>query len=206
MIVGVVALQGAVIEHINMLKRISSKAESAVEIKTPEDLARCSPDALILPGGESTTIGMMAQQSGLLQPLQKWVADGKPIWGTCAGMILLCNSATGTKQGGQPLIGGLNATVKRNAFGTQADSFVEMLKISVLRDPEEQFQGIFIRAPVIEAASHLEVLATCRNGQVVAVRQNNIIATAFHPELTKDVRFHDFFLQFAQNCIEASNH
>jgi pyridoxal 5'-phosphate synthase pdxT subunit len=189
-IVGVLALQGAFSEHMNMLKKLGA---IGIEVRTPEDLSNL--DALILPGGESTTMALIAHRNGMIGPLKEFVQKGKPVWGTCAGMILLSNHADNTKKDGQELIGGLDIDVLRNAFGHQVDSFVQPLQISSMDEP---FLGVFIRAPVIERVGP-DVKVLCRiperNDVIVACRQGHILATAFHPELTNDARFHQLFLE-----------
>lgn len=192
--IGVLALQGAFREHIAMVRRAGGEA---VEVRTPEQLDGL--DGLIIPGGESTTMGLVADRWGLVDPLRKWVADGKPIWGTCAGMILLAKRATGQKQGGQPLLGGLDVTVNRNYFGRQVDSFEAMLLVKGFDPPE--CPGVFIRAPAItELGEDVEPLATLPGPVYVAVRQGPILATAFHPELTSDLRWHQLFLEMVRQA------
>ncbi|MEZ4870594.1 MAG: pyridoxal 5'-phosphate synthase glutaminase subunit PdxT [Caldilineaceae bacterium] len=189
---GVLALQGAFIEHIQLLRQLGV---TAVEVRKPEQLEDL--DGLIIPGGESTTMGLVAERWGLVEPLRRWVHDGHPTWGTCAGMILLADHATNQKEGGQPLLGGLNVTVNRNFFGRQVDSFEADLLAPILGD--NPFHAIFIRAPAItEVGSEVEVLAQVLSpaGQevIVAARQQTILATAFHPELTRDPRWHALFV------------
>ena len=170
----------------------------AVEVRKPEQLDGL--DGLIMPGGESTSMGLVAERWGLVAPLRAWVRAGKPVWGTCAGMILLADRAVGQKEGGQPLIGGLDVTVNRNYFGRQNESFELALAVPVLGDPP--FPAIFIRAPAIVATgAGVTTLAHMvgRGAEVaVAVLQGNILATAFHPELTGDLRWHSYFLQIVQ--------
>lgn len=191
--IGVLALQGAFAEHIKMLRQLGVTAR---EVRKPEELDGL--DGLIIPGGESTSMALIAERWGLVQPLKAWVAAGKPTWGTCAGMILLSDRATGQKQGGQALIGGLDVTVNRNYFGRQIDSFEADLTVLVLGDPP--VHAVFIRAPAITGTgAGVEVLAdlTDSAGQrvIVAVQAGPILATAFHPELTDDLRWHAFFVQ-----------
>lgn len=190
--IGVLALQGAFIEHEAMLQRLGA---ATVQVRKPEQLARV--DGLIIPGGESTTMGLVAERWGLVAPLKAWVQDGRPTWGTCAGMILLSDRAVGQKQGGQPLIGGLDVTVNRNYFGRQNESFETLLRVSVLGEPP--IRAVFIRAPaIVETGDAVEILATApgRGEDVIAaVRQAHILATAFHPELTDDLRWHAYFLE-----------
>jgi len=193
MTVGVLALQGAFVEHIKMLRRLGVEAR---EVRKPEELDGL--DGLIIPGGESTSMALIAERWGLVQPLKAWVAAGKPTWGTCAGMILLADRATGQKQGGQALIGGLDVTVNRNYFGRQIDSFEADLHVPALGDPP--VHAVFIRAPAITGSGPaVTVLAdlTDNAGQTVAVavQAGPILATAFHPELTDDLRWHAFFVR-----------
>ncbi len=194
--IGVLALQGAFGEHGTMLRTLGA---AVVEVRKPEQLALV--DGLIMPGGESTTMGLVAERWGLVEPLRAWVRAGKPVWGTCAGLILLADQAVGQKQGGQPLIGGLGVTVNRNYFGRQNQSFELLLDAPVLGD--EPFRALFIRAPAIVAAlPAVEVLATApgyAEQVIVAVRQDQILATAFHPELTNDLRWHALFLDLVEH-------
>ena len=184
--VGVLALQGDVREHLEILESLGA---DAVEVKHPEQLE--SIDALIIPGGESTTIGKMAVRFGLLEPLRSAVNGGMPVYGTCAGMILLACSLT---EGDQPLIGSLDVVVKRNAFGRQNESFEHDLEVAGLDEP---FRAVFIRAPWIEkVGSDVDVLASIDDHPVM-VRQGNILATSFHPELTNDGRLHQMLLAMA---------
>lgn len=195
--IGVLALQGAFIEHSKILKQLGA---TVVEVRKPEQLTHL--DGLIIPGGESTSIGLIAERWGLIEPLREWVQAGKPIWGICAGMVLLAERAEGQKAGGQPLLGGLDITVNRNYFGRQVDSFEMLLdtpKIPALGDGTELCSAIFIRAPVITAIGQgvepLASLSAADGGKlIVAVRQGSILATAFHPELTADIRWHQLFL------------
>jgi 5'-phosphate synthase pdxT subunit len=189
--IGVLALQGAFAEHIAILRRLGA---DAIEVRTPAQLEGL--DGLILPGGESTTMGLVAHRWGLVDPLREWVHGGKPTWGTCAGMILLADQATGQKQGGQPLIGGLHITVNRNYFGRQVDSFETVLTVPSFDPPLSP--GVFIRAPAIsELGEDVEVLAELPGPVYVAVCQGPILATAFHPELTSDTRWHALFMEIA---------
>ncbi|MDE0429150.1 MAG: pyridoxal 5'-phosphate synthase glutaminase subunit PdxT [Caldilineaceae bacterium] len=196
--IGVLALQGAFREHINMLAQLGVKA---VEVRLAEQLDGL--DGLIIPGGESTSMGLVAERWGLVKPLQNWVHAGRPTWGTCAGMILLADSAAGQKLGGQAQIGGLNVTVNRNYFGRQVDSFEAELNVPALgSDP---FHAVFIRAPAITAVSAgVQTLATVPSAEegneevIAAVRKGAILATAFHPELTDDLRWHRLFLQIVE--------
>lgn len=181
--VGVLALQGDVREHLSILESLHAEA---VPVKTPEQLA--SVQALVIPGGESTTIGKMSVRFGLLDPLRSAIEDGLPVYGTCAGMIFLAGAVT---EGDQPLVGALDVVVRRNAFGRQNESFEADLDIDGLDDP---FHAIFIRAPWIEkVGSEVEVLSEIDEHPVM-VRQGRILATSFHPELTGDGRIHQMLL------------
>ena len=201
---GVLALQGAFREHIAMLNRLNVEA---VEVRLAAQLDDL--DGLIIPGGESTSMGLVAERWGLVEPLRQWVHGGRPTWGTCAGMILLAERATGQKLGGQALIGGLDVTVNRNYFGRQVDSFEAELEVPALG--EVPFHAVFIRAPAITAvAEDVETLATVAAIQnddeavIAAVRNGPILATAFHPELTDDPRWHRFFVQMVQDYMAHS--
>ena len=172
LVFGVLALQGGFLEHVSHLRRLGLRAERVLSVRTPEQLARV--DALVIPGGESTAIGNLAAQAGLLEPLREWVRARRPTWGTCAGLVMLAERAEGTKAGGQPLLGGLDATVSRNFFGAQLASFEAPLEVAeaeaaALRDAGDSagaaaaaavaaaagaaappaFVGVFIRAPAI---------------------------------------------------------
>ncbi|KZT74600.1 SNO glutamine amidotransferase [Daedalea quercina L-15889] len=219
--IGILALQGAFVEHQAMLQKLSLKQRiHIVQVRTPEDLTKC--DSLIIPGGESTTIALLARLAGLLGPLRDFVKV-KPVWGTCAGAILLAQAAEGTKKGGQELLGGMSVTVMRNGFGSQVESFEAPLEVEGLRDSDRPFHGVFIRAPVvlsldpspsdpaIEIVSRISTALLPYNqttllpdedvrdprdpSTIVAVRQGRHLLTTFHPELTKDDRFHEYFIQ-----------
>jgi len=182
--VGVLALQGDVREHIRILEALRVEA---VAIKKPGELD--SVDALIIPGGESTTIAKLAVRFGLIKPLRSAVDAKLPVYGTCAGMILLAAAVT---EGDQPLIGALDVVVKRNAFGRQNESFEADLDIKGLDEP---FHAVFIRAPWIEkVGSDVEILSEVEEHPVM-VRQGSILATSFHPELTSDERIHRMLLE-----------
>jgi pyridoxal 5'-phosphate synthase pdxT subunit len=182
--VGVLALQGDVIEHVKMLQRLGVEA---VEVRTPEDLAKV--DALIIPGGESTTIGKLAVEYGLDRAIPARVKAGMPVYGTCAGMIALSTEARG---GEPPLLRLMDITVRRNAYGRQVDSFETDVKIPALGPAP--LHAIFIRAPVIERVGPgVEVLASL-DGRPILVRQGNMLVSAFHPELTEDGRVHRYFV------------
>jgi 5'-phosphate synthase pdxT subunit len=185
--IGVLALQGAFIEHEKTLAAIGI---TPVEVRLPEHLNEV--DGLIIPGGESTTIGQVAQEWGLLAPMKAFALSGKPVWGTCAGMILLAKDVVDGKPG-QPLLEVMDIAVRRNAFGRQVDSFEADLTVQALGD--RPFHAVFIRAPAVERVGEgVEVLARLEDSSVVAVRQGNLLATAFHPELTDDDRFHRYFV------------
>ena len=187
--IGILALQGAFREHAQALERLGAKP---VEIRQRKHLAGL--DALILPGGESTTMGKLLVELDMLAPIRSGISDGMPVFGTCAGLILLCSRIENSDQ---PRLGGLDATVRRNAFGRQVDSFETPIIITGL-DPEP-FPAVFIRAPVLlEVDKHVQILATVlQDGQErpVAVRQNNLLGASFHPELTQDLRIHRYFLK-----------
>ncbi len=200
--IGVLALQGAFREHILKLQALGV---DAVEVRLPRELDDL--DALIIPGGESTTMGKLAEAFGLLEPLKAFTRE-KPAWGTCAGLIMLAARAQRQKKGGQPLLGGLDITVDRNYFGRQVDSFEADLDVPALaevarpEDPQGPFHAIFIRAPaVIEVGPEVEVLARLPDqGPIVAVRQGHLLGTAFHPELSNDLRFHRYFLEMVKTA------
>ncbi|KAJ0146929.1 putative pyridoxal 5'-phosphate synthase subunit PDX2 [Colletotrichum tanaceti] len=245
--VGVLALQGGFHEHVQLTRKAAAWLATAqqqppapsprpdiaaIEVRTEAELRRC--DALIIPGGESTTISFVATQSGLMEPLREFVkVNRKPVWGTCAGAILLADEANATKKGGQELIGGLGVRVHRNHFGRQIESFIADLDLPFLTQSDalktaaaassslsSPYPGVFIRAPIVEeilsteakSSSSVEILAVLPGrktraaegvsqstaddsvGDIVAVRQANIFATSFHPELTDDIRIHAWWL------------
>lgn len=219
--IGILALQGAFAEHQVALQKLSCQKKIAVVlVRTAGDLSAC--DALIIPGGESTTIALLAKLAGLLEPLRAFLQN-KPVWGTCAGAILLAQAVENTKKGGQELLGGISVTVARNGWGSQIESFEAPLSIDGLRDPTTPFMGVFIRAPVVLALHPstqnppIEIIARLplnvvpnaqklmvhdegdsdpRNSQsIVALRQGRHMLTTFHPELTKDNRFHEYFVR-----------
>lgn len=220
MAVGVLALQGSYNEHIAALRRLGVKG---VEIRKPEQLQNVN--SLIIPGGESTTMAKLAEFHNLFPALREFVKLGKPVWGTCAGLIFLADKATGQKTGGQELIGGLDCTVHRNFFGSQIQSFEAELSVPEIATKEggpSTFRGVFIRAPaILEVGPEVEVLADIFVSEktaddnsapenkeenagsekkvIVAVKQGNLLATAFHPELTIDTRWHSYFLKMASD-------
>jgi 5'-phosphate synthase pdxT subunit len=189
MIVGVLALQGDFGEHRTLLTDLGIETR---EVRLPVQLEAL--DALVIPGGESTTIGKLAVTYGLIEPLRRFGAT-RPIWGTCAGAILLSKDA----QRSQPLLELMDIQVERNAFGRQVDSFEVELSVTSLEAPEKPFPAIFIRAPLIdEVGPSVKVLARLPaesgEGKIVAAREGHLLATSFHPELTGDDRFHRYFL------------
>jgi pyridoxal 5'-phosphate synthase pdxT subunit len=198
--VGVLAVQGDVREHINSLTSLSVAVQ---KVRNPEELK--TVNALVIPGGESTTISMLAKRVGLMEPLRKFVKDGFAVYGSCAGMIMLADEILDGRSD-QETIGGLDITVRRNAFGRQVDSFETDLTV---KDFDKSFRAIFIRAPWVERVGEsVEVLAavTTENGSQhpVMVRQGSVLATAFHPELTNDNRVHEYFVQMAKS-VSAAN-
>jgi pyridoxal 5'-phosphate synthase pdxT subunit len=186
--IGVLAIQGDFFEHIVMLKRLGVKTS---EVRLPGQLNGL--DGLILPGGESTTIGKLAVDFGLLDPLREF-GKSRAIWGTCAGAIFLSRDA----RRNQPLLGIMDITVERNAFGRQVDSFEADLDIEPLKlatNSTAPYHAIFIRAPLIESVQgDARVISQLPDGRIVAARQGKLLATSFHPELTLDTRFHQYFL------------
>ena len=181
--VGVLSLQGDFREHLNALTEVGA---DAISVKTPEALH--SIDAIVIPGGESTTIGKLATRFGLIEPLRERIRDGMPAFGTCAGLIFL---SAGVTEGDQPLVGALDVVVQRNAFGRQNESFETELEINGLEKP---FHAVFIRAPWVEKVGEgVNVLASVQDHPVL-VRQDNVLASSFHPELTGDSRIHRMFL------------
>jgi len=193
-VVGVFALQGNVREHLAMLARVGVEARP---VRRPAELA--AVDGLVLPGGESTTMDKLARTFEMFEPLQKRIADGMPTFGTCAGMIMLANEITGGIQG-QETLGGLDVTVRRNAFGRQVDSFEANLDFAAFDTP---YHAVFIRAPWVERVGReVEVLATVEEGpaagRIVAVRHDQLLATSFHPEMTGDARLHGYFAELVR--------
>lgn len=183
--VGVLALQGAFIEHEKKLRALGAEV---AEVRLPADLQDL--DGLVIPGGESTTIGKLAVDYGLIEPLREF-ARHKPTFGTCAGMIFLAKDIGIDRQ---PILGVMDITVNRNAFGRQVDSFEADLPVAALGD--EPFHAVFIRAPLVTAIGpSVKVLATLEDGRIVGVQSGHLLAIAFHPELTEDDRFHAYFLQ-----------
>ncbi|MGW3113162.1 pyridoxal 5'-phosphate synthase glutaminase subunit PdxT [Streptomyces sp. NPDC001091] len=189
-VIGVLALQGDVREHLIALAAADAVARP---VRRPEELAEV--DALVLPGGESTTISKLAVLFGLMEPLRARVRAGMPVYGTCAGLILLADKILDPRSG-QETIGGIDMIVRRNAFGRQNESFEAAVEVKgVEGDPVE---GVFIRAPWVESVgAAAEVLAE-HGGHIVAVRQDNVLATSFHPELTGDHRVHALFVDMVR--------
>ncbi|KIK55778.1 hypothetical protein GYMLUDRAFT_76360 [Collybiopsis luxurians FD-317 M1] len=220
--IGILALQGAFAEHKAALLRLNlNRGINVVLVRTPEDLSQC--DALIIPGGESTTIALLARLAGLLDPLKEF-GKIKPVWGTCAGAILLSESVVGAKKGGQELLGGMSVKIARNGWGSQVESFEAPLDLNGVKDASRPFQAFFIRAPVvlelspssndppvtIVARIPLDLLPPALMEEnmseedprtVVALRQGRHLLTTFHPELTEDDRFHEYFVA---SCVLSS--
>jgi 5'-phosphate synthase pdxT subunit len=206
-VIGVLALQGDVPEHVRALRDVGAKA---VAVRRPEELHQL--DGLVIPGGESTTLWRLSVAFDMLEPLRKLISAGLPAFGSCAGMIMLADRlADGVA--GQQTFGGIDMTVRRNAFGRQVDSFESDIILSGLPDPDQGQDGdhrnraaaplraVFIRAPWVEQNGRsVEVLGTeQRTGRIVAVRQGPLVATAFHPELTPDRRIHELFVDIAKD-------
>jgi 5'-phosphate synthase pdxT subunit len=187
--IGVLALQGDFAEHVAMLRGLGA---DVVEVRTPADLAGL--DGVVIPGGESTTIGMLMSDYGLIEPLRQHVASGRPTLGTCAGAIVL---ARDIGRSGQPLIGAMDIVIRRNAFGRQLQSFETDLEVPSLGP--RPMRAVFIRAPAIESVgAGVEVLCRLEDGTIVAARQGPLVAVAFHPELTGDTRLHAYFLSMVR--------
>ena len=186
--VGVLALQGDFREHIAVLNSLGA---DAVGVRRPSELA--AVEGLIIPGGESSVMDKLSRLFDLAEPLKAAIADGLPVWGTCAGLIMLADNILDGIEGQQTL-GGLHITARRNAFGSQVDSFETDLSIPVLGDPP--VNAVFIRAPIVETTGpDVTTLASVADGRVVAVEQGNLLGTSFHPEMTGDTRFHEYFLK-----------
>jgi 5'-phosphate synthase pdxT subunit len=188
--IGVLALQGAFIEHINILRELGVEA---VEVRLPEDLEGL--DGLIIPGGESTAIGKLADTFDLTEPLRDFAADN-PVWGTCAGMIFMAKDIGRD----QPLLGVMDIVVERNAFGRQVDSFITPLEVSAFEGGEAApFPAVFIRGPrLVEAHGDAQVIARLADGTPVAAQQGQWLVTSFHPELSGDTRFHEYFVRLVE--------
>jgi 5'-phosphate synthase pdxT subunit len=185
--VGVLGLQGDFAEHLRTLRGIGAEA---VDVRRPDQLDDI--DALIIPGGESTTIGKLADRYQIIPRLRERVAAGMPVWGTCAGAIFLAKDVPGHPH---PIAALMDISVERNAFGRQLESFEADLEVRGLTGPP--YHAVFIRAPKITATgTSVETLAALADGSIVAARQGNLLATSFHPELTPDDRLHRYFLSF----------
>ncbi|MFN8639791.1 MAG: pyridoxal 5'-phosphate synthase glutaminase subunit PdxT [Dehalococcoidia bacterium] len=193
--IGVLALQGDFAEHIEHLRAVGAEP---LEVRTLAQLALC--DGLIIPGGESTTIARLLLAFDLMDPLRTRIEHGLPVWGTCAGAIMLARRVPALDR---PPIGAMDITVDRNAFGRQVDSFEADLDVRGIEDGP--LHAVFIRAPVIrDLGPAVEVLAQLEDGRVVACRQGSLLATSFHPELTGDTRFHRLFVQLVRQRLEAT--
>ncbi len=189
---GVLALQGDFEAHIKMLATLGVEG---IAIRLPKQLEQI--DGIIIPGGESTTIGKLMVSYNLQDVLQKKIQEGLPVWGTCAGLILLAKE-TDNALAGQPLLASMDIRVCRNAFGSQRESFETDLSVPALG--KAPFHAFFIRGPAVEAAGpQVEVLATLDDGTIVAVREGTLLGTAFHPEVSGDARFHQYFLRIVQS-------
>jgi 5'-phosphate synthase pdxT subunit len=193
--IGVLASQGAFSEHITTLEKLETEA---VPVRLPRELKGL--DGLIIPGGESTTISRLMIAYDLMEKIGGLAAEGMPLFGTCAGMILMAKHVSGNSV---PTLGLMDITVSRNAFGRQVDSFETDLAIASLG--KEPFHAVFIRAPLIErVAKNVEILAKLKDGTIVAARQAKLLVAAFHPELTDDTRFHQYFLNIVAGKKEAT--
>src|SRR2546430_17143673 len=190
--IGVLALQGDFEAHLKMLAELGAEGKAIRLPKHLDDL-----DGIIIPGGESTTIGKLMVLYGLDEPLRQKIRGSFPIWGTCAGLILL-DRETDNALEGQPLLASMHIRVRRNAFGSQRESFETDLSVPVIG--EAPFHAFFIRGPVIEAVGpEVEILAALDDGTIVAVREGTLLGTAFHPEVAGDPRFHHYFLRIVQS-------
>jgi 5'-phosphate synthase pdxT subunit len=190
--VGVLALQGTFIEHIEILRQLSVEA---LPIRLPHELNTL--DGLIIPGGESTTMMRLMENFGLIQPIREMARAGLAIWGTCAGMVLLAKNISNYEM---ETLGLMDMRIRRNAFGSQIDSFEIDLEIPAVG--EEPFHAVFIRAPVIkEAKPGVKILSRLPDGTIVAAKQNRLLACAFHPEFTNDLRFHNYFLNMVSQKL-----
>ncbi len=189
--IGVLALQGDFEEHCSVLRRLGVET---VEVRLPKDLDEL--DGMIIPGGESTTIGKLARQYELMDELKE-LAHRIPVWGTCAGMVFMAKEVGFD----QPVLGVIDMEVERNAFGRQVESFEENLDIVGLDEPA--FPGVFIRAPVVKSVGrNVTILSRVNDGRIVAVRQGNLLAMSFHPELTSDDRLHRYFIKMVERSCE----
>jgi len=190
--IGVLALQGDFEAHLKMLVELGVEGKA---VRLPKHLNNL--DGIILPGGESTTIGKLMVLYGLDEPLQQKIWEGFPIWGTCAGLILLARETDNALEG-QPLLASMHIRLRRNAFGSQRESFETDLSVPAIG--EAPFHAFFIRGPAVESVGpEVEVLATLDDGTIVAVREGHLLGTAFHPEIGGDPRFHQYFLRIVQS-------
>jgi pyridoxal 5'-phosphate synthase pdxT subunit len=191
-LIGVLALQGDVAEHSAALQRAGART---VPVRRPEELE--TVDGLVIPGGESTTLWRLAASFEMLEPMRKMLSTGLPAFGSCAGMIMLADRLV-DGAAGQQTFGGIDMTVRRNAFGRQVDSFESDIRLAGL--PGEPLRAVFIRAPWVEQAGPgVEILGTDEHaGRIVAVRQGALLATSFHPELTPDTRIHELFIDIVK--------
>ncbi len=190
--IGVLALQGAFREHRWMLEKTGVEV---TEVRKPENLEMV--DGLVIPGGESTTMGKLLNDFKIMEPLRQKINNGFPVYGTCAGMILLCDEISGSNQ---PRIGGIHAKVRRNAYGRQLESFEADFHVEGMG--EEPFRAVFIRAPYIEeAGAEVSILAKVQDHIVVA-QQGNLLVSAFHPELTDDERIHRYFIEIVEGTLK----
>ena len=199
MTIGVLALQGDVREHVRALAECGAQATT---VRRPEELD--AVEALVIPGGESTTMSNLAISFGLLDPVRKRIASGMPVYGSCAGMIMLATTVLDGRPD-QESFGGIDMTVRRNAFGRQVDSFEATVAIEGIGD---DFRAVFIRAPWVEGVGPGvrplgRVTSGDAAGRIVAVRQGNLLATAFHPELTGDLRVHRYFVEMVRHAADA---
>ncbi|MGQ9721052.1 MAG: pyridoxal 5'-phosphate synthase glutaminase subunit PdxT [Candidatus Jordarchaeum sp.] len=194
--IGVLALQGAIEEHVSMTKLAFKSLKLEGEVLWVKNLEHLEEiQGLIIPGGESTVMGRLLETSGLLSAIKKFANESKPVLGTCSGMVLLAKEVYDRVVGktSQPTLKLMDITVERNAFGRQGESFEEDLEIQLLG--EKKFKGVFIRSPVVQSLGDNVKPICYLNGRIVAVQQQNILATSFHPELTDDTRLHEFFLK-----------
>ena len=196
--IGILALQGDFAEHIAMLSRLGV---DAFPVRLPSQISNL--DGLVIPGGESTTISRLMAEYALAKPIRELAYQGLPIWGTCAGMVLLAKEVTNSPNG---TLGIMDIKVERNTFGRQVDSFEADLPIPALGN--HPFHCVFIRAPIIEEAGpRVEILCHLSDGAIVAAREENCLACSFHPELTDDSRFHEYFLNLTKEGVFAKrNH
>jgi 5'-phosphate synthase pdxT subunit len=190
--IGVLALQGDVREHLRALEESGATAKPVRRLSEVE-----SVDGLVIPGGESTTLWRLATAFELLDPVRKLIADGLPAFGSCAGLIMLADQLRDGVTG-QQTFGGIDMTARRNAFGRQADSFERDVTLKTGRDDDKPFHAVFIRAPWVERAGAEVAVLGEDDGRIIAVRQGSLLATAFHPELTPDRRIHELFVKMVK--------